>query len=500
MNPFLLGIYGIEPMQDCVRLLHETGAAGVYLLRRNVETPDQVRSLVEELQNQLGYRLLVAVEHEGGLVYRFVRGITFFPGNMALAKTGTPSLAYEVGRTMARELRAMGVNVNLAPVLDMCTEEYNPDLTIRSFGSDSTLTSDMGAEMIRGLQEGGVSAAARHFPGRGAGVAPPKQLPVIHAAKEKLMDRDVAPFKVAVAGGTELVMSANAKYPALDPENPAVFSSKIITDLLRRDMGFHGLAVTEDLTTPSALAALSPEEATVKAIQAGHDLVLLGNDVDLQRRVFKAFKLAADGGRIPKDLLSKAQTRLQEFLKKKLDLPAAGPGEADDGEASASLAEIISRAAVKIEQDPQRLIPLKVNAHAGIMVPRLADIADRVAIDDELRGGAGLVQGWVQTYNPAADVLEIPIQPEGDMLDLTLDWAGGLDVVVFLCFDAHRFPGQKRLLEEIQQRCPKPVIVLIRNPWDRVLVRSHAALVHTYGFRVPQLAAAIDVLFKGTKG
>lgn len=499
VNPFLFGLYGIEPMEESVRILRESSAAGIYLLRRNIETSDQVRALVDELQSQLGYKLLVAIEQEGGLVSRFVRGVTFFPGNMALGRTGTPSLAYDVGRAIARELRGMNINVNLAPVLDLAGEEYNPDLTIRSFGPDATLASDMGAEMIRGLQEGGVSATARHFPGRGGAAAQGKDVPAVAAPREQLVDRDVAPFRVAIAGGVDLVMNAWVKYPSLDPDQPAVLSPKIVTDLLRRDLGFNGVAVTEDFASPAILGAMSVEEATVRAIQAGNDLVLVGSDIDLQRRAFRSFKLAVDNARIPKDQFAKVQGRLLALLKKKQEAKPPPFSEGDDAEAAASLAEIIARAAVRVEQDPGRLIPFKPSARVGLLVPRLGDLADRLAIDDELRGVAGLIQGWVQVHNPGADVLEIPVQPEGDMLDLTLDWAGSLDVVAFFCFDAHRFAGQKKLLEELQRRCPKTVAVFIRNPWDRLFVKSSTAVVQTYGFRVSQLAAVVDVLFKGDK-
>lgn len=488
-QPFLIGVYGIEVTEEMVRVLRDSNAAGVYLLRRNIESTEQVRTLISNLEHELGYPLLVAVDHEGGQIYRFTRGVTFFPGNLALGRTATPALAYEVGRSMGRELAGMGININLAPVLDLASEEANPELALRTFGSDPAQAGNMGAELLRGLREAGVAATARHFPGIGEGRK-------VQAPREVLLERDLAPFRVAIAGGVPLVMTANALYPALDPENAAMFSSKIVTDLLRRDLGFNGVAVTEDLSAPSVASLLSIEEATVRALQAGNDLCLIAHDYENVKRATRSLKIAVDGGRVPKSLFEKSQQRIQALLGKR---PASRPLTVDDPEeveAAAALAGIVAGAAVKVERDPQELLPISYNKRVGVLVPRLWDVADRIAIDDELRGAASLVQGWIMANTATVEVLEIPIQPDAEMLGLTLDWAAGLEIVAFMCFNAQRFPGQRKLLEELQRRCPRVVAILIANPADKAFVKEKTALVNTFGFRVCQLSAAISVLFR----
>jgi beta-N-acetylhexosaminidase len=494
-QPFLLGIYGIEPTEETVRLLRESGAAGIYLLRRNIETAEQVRTLIASLEAELGYRLLVAIDHEGGLVYRFTRGVTFFPGNAALGQTATPALAYEVARFMGRELAGMGVNVNLAPVLDLAGDGAGSDLALRSFGKDPALVSTLGAQMIRGFQEAGVAATARHFPGRGAAAGPPGEPPVVKGDREGILGRDVAPFRAAVAGGASAVMTANAFYPALDPEVPALMSGAVVTELLRRQLGFAGVAVTEDLSSPAALGRMSIEEGVVRALQAGNDLVLLASDYDLAKRALRGYKLAVDSARLSKDSLAASQARVSALLARRPPRSAPPADEAEEAEGASALAGIVAGAAIKVEVDPQKLLPLDPRIKAGILVPRLWDVADRIAIDDELRGAASLVQGWIQSASTTAEVLEIPVQPEGDMLTLTLDWAAGLDVAVFFSFDAQRYSGQKKLLEEMQRRCPKVVLVTLRNPADRALATGRTTVVNPFGFRVCQLSAAVGVLF-----
>ncbi len=495
-QPLLIGIYGIEVTEEMVRTLRDTNAAGVYLQRRNIESTDQVRALIANLEQELGYRLLVAVDHEGGRVYRFTRGVTFFPGNLALGKTATPALAYEVGRAMGRELAGMGIDLNFAPVLDLESDDLRPELLLRSFGSDPALVGNMGAEMIRGFREAGVFATARTFPGKGDAVGKPNQSPVIATPRETILERDLAPFKVAIAGGLALVMTANAVYPALDPDQPAMFSSKVVTDLLRRDLGFNGVAVTEDLTSPSVLSTMSVEEAVVRALQAGNDLCVLAHDYESAKRAGRGLKVAVDGGRVPKSLFEKTQMRLQAQLGRKPARQSLSVDDPEEVEAAAGLAGIVAGGAVKIDRDPQKLLPIDYGRRVGMLVPRLWDVADRIVIDEELRGAASLIQGWIQSNSSTVEVLEIPIQPDGEMLGLTLDWAAGLEIVAFMCFDAHRFAGQRKLLEELQRRCPKVVAVLIANPWDRAFAKEQTAVVNTYGFRVCQLSAAISVLFK----
>lgn len=493
--PFLLGIYGIDQTEEAVKVIQETSAAGIVLLRRNIESAAQVRELVGDLEAALGFRLLVALEHEGGAGYRFTRSISFQPGNLALAKAGSNSLAYETGKVLAQELGFMGVNINFAPVLDVSADADMPDLNLRTFGMSPAVASAMGAEMIRGMQEWGVAATARHFPGRGSGAGKPGEIPTVAKSGDSILEQDLAPFQVAIAGGVDLIMSALAIYPEVDPQVPAVFSRRIVTELLRDEMGFKGVVVSEDLTSPSVLSTVSAEEAAVRALLAGNDLLVLAHDPDVQRKAFRGVKAALESNRIPKDAFLKSQERLKALVRKKQSSAARVFSQDEDG-GGTSLAAMVASQAVKIEADPQKLLPLAKGQRAGILVPRLWDVADRIVIDEEIRGAAALVQGWAQAHSASCDVLEIPIQPGGDMLDLTFEWAAGMDVVVHFCFDAHRFPGQRKLLEQLQARCPKVVAVLIGNPRDRLFAGASTTVVNTFGFRVSQIAAGVNVLFK----
>lgn len=487
--PFMFGVYGIEPMPETIKLLKESGACGVLLLRRNIETGEQVRSLVRALEDAVGHPLLVAIEHEGGLVTRFARDVSPFPGGMALGRTDTPSLAYEVGKGMARELLPLGINVNLAPVLDVSPQKWNPDITIRAFGSDPRLVAVMGSEMIRGMQEGGLSATAKYFPGRGSAIG---NMALVDSAE---LEQHLLPFNSAIAKGVDLVMTTHTQYPAVDPtpDLPATFSAPIVHDLLRKRLGHRGVVISDDLSNPAAGPA---EESAVRAAKAGHDILLFGHHTEMMTRAFQSYRLAVEKNHISYDHMEQVKARIDDLLRKHATDRSAFPVEDDTD--PRSLSEIIAGASTHVERDPQKLIPLKRGTRAGVLFPRLNDVADKLVVDDELRGAAELIQGWIHEISPNVDVLEVPIDAKKDVFTMALEWSTAVEVVILFVFDAQQHVGQRRLLDEVQKRSKKVIVVPVRNPWDRDFVGPKNSVVQTYGFRVPQLAAAVDLIFRGS--
>jgi beta-N-acetylhexosaminidase len=232
---FMFGAYGTKPSRKTIQLFKSTGATGLLLLARNIESPAQTKAFIDRLQQSLGRSLLVAIDHEGGWVLRFKKGLTTFPGNAALGRTADPALAYEVGRQMALELFPLGIRMNLAPVLDVSTKNYNPGIGIRSFGQDPTLVGKLGAAFTRGLQDHSVSACAKHFPGKGAATVDAHvDLPTIKLPRAGFIKTHLAPFKAATAAGVDAVMTSHVRFPAFDSVL-ATFSKKIVGDVLRKN-------------------------------------------------------------------------------------------------------------------------------------------------------------------------------------------------------------------------------------------------------------------------
>src|SRR5882762_10474132 len=221
----MIGLPGATLDDADIRLFRDTRAAGLILYRRNFETPAQLLDLLGRLEGALGRRLLVATDHEGGRIVMLGRATTIFPDNLAAGTAGDEAFAYRQGVFEARELRRLGVDVNFAPVLDVLTERYSPNIGIRSYGKDPHVVTRYGIARIKGMQQGGVSACAKHFPGKGhSPLDAHLRLPTIESTWAEMRATHLPPFLAAIAEGIESLMTSQPVYPNLDATRvPATF-------------------------------------------------------------------------------------------------------------------------------------------------------------------------------------------------------------------------------------------------------------------------------------
>src|SRR5438552_2788296 len=234
----MFGLPGPTLRDEDVSLFKETRAAGLIVVRRNFDSPAGLLRLLGSLEGALGRRLLVATDHEGGRVVMLGGATTIFPDNLAGGTAGEEAFAHRQGIVEARELRSLGVDLNLAPVLDVLTERYSPNVGIRSYGKDPTVVSRYGAARIRGMKRGGASACAKHFPGKGhAPLDAHLALPTIESTWAEMRETHLPPFLEAIAAGVDCVMTSHPVYPNLDPARvPATFSRPIVEDCLRNQL------------------------------------------------------------------------------------------------------------------------------------------------------------------------------------------------------------------------------------------------------------------------
>ncbi|MDE2489438.1 MAG: beta-N-acetylhexosaminidase, partial [Elusimicrobia bacterium] len=311
---FMFGVYGTKPSRRTVSLFKATGATGVLLLGRNIETPAQTKAFVAELEQRLGRPLLVAVDHEGGWVLRFKSGVTAFPGNAALGRARDPKLAYETGRRMAEELAPLGIRMNLAPVVDVATSDYNPGIGIRSFGPDPKLVGRLGAAFARGLQDHGVSACAKHFPGKGAATVDAHvDLPTIRLSRAAYERTHLPPFAALIEAGVDAVMTSHARVPAFDRAAPATFSSKIVRDVLRRRLGYGGLVVSDDLCMGAITHRWPVAEGALRCLDAGHDVLMIAHDEQGMRDAVELLRAAGPD----EEQVAAADARIARLLRRR---------------------------------------------------------------------------------------------------------------------------------------------------------------------------------------
>ncbi|MET9498947.1 glycoside hydrolase family 3 protein [Streptomyces sp. NPDC006552] len=328
------------------------GLASVGLFGRNVQSPEQLAALTAQLRAEYG-DVLVAIDEESGDVTRLeVRTGSSFPGNHALGAVDDVELTRAVALELGRRLAACGVNLNWAPSADVNANPDNPVIGVRSFGADTALVARHTAAYVDGMQAAGVAACAKHFPGHGdTGVDSHHDLPLIDVGLDVLRSRDLAPFRAAIAAGTRAVMSAHILVPALDPERPATLSRRILTGLLREELGYDGLIVTDGMEMQAISATYGIERGSVLAIAAGADAICVGgglNDDGTVTRLRDALVAAVRSGELPEERLADAAARVRALGEWTSAGPMPAPGARIEvrGAGSAGGAEVGSVAGV----------------------------------------------------------------------------------------------------------------------------------------------------------
>ena len=286
-NFFILGFDGISAPASLRMLSRRHGLGGVILFDRNIESPGQLKRLTAQLQSLSG-SLLISIDQEGGRFQRLRPPyFTAFPPACEV----TPRTALDLGRRMGQELAGLGINVDFAPVLDVNTNPHNPIIGERSFGPDPQFVAEVGKLFVRGMQEKGVLACGKHFPGHGdTDQDSHLTLPVVDQPVERLYTVELAPYRELIGHGLRAIMTAHVLYPALDPELPATFSPMILCEILRKELGFKGLIVTDDMGMAGSLSQADLPEACIQAFAAGCDLLLVCENHDRHEEIIEALR------------------------------------------------------------------------------------------------------------------------------------------------------------------------------------------------------------------
>lgn len=336
----MVGFPGPEPPEDLLGWTSAGLVGGVILFKQNLLEPAQVRSLCRQLQEAAaqgpgGVPLWLSVDQEGGWVVRLEAPFTVPPPAGELAQGGEGAVS-ALARQVARELRCVGINMNLAPVLDVNTNPANPIIAERSFSSDPDLCARLGAAYVEALQAEGTAACGKHFPGHGDTSTDSHQvLPVLTHDRERLEAVELVPFRAAVRAGVAALMTAHVLFPLLDPEEVATFSRPIIEGLLRGELGYEGCLITDDLDMRAVADEQSCEEAALKALRAGCDVALVCGTEDAAPRMHDALMEAVKDGSLSEERVREACQRVLEAKRRFASPPT---GDLSDVEARLGLA------------------------------------------------------------------------------------------------------------------------------------------------------------------
>jgi beta-N-acetylhexosaminidase len=458
----LLTFAGREAPPEILARIATQRPAGVTLFRHlNGGSPATLRALTARLQAAARAAglpaLLICADQETGQL-QAVEGLTPFPGNLALGAAGDAALARRVGAALGRELAAVGVNLNYAPVCDVNVNPANPVIGARAFGEEPALVARLAAALIEGLQGEGVAATAKHFPGHGdTAIDSHDALPVLAHGLERLEAVELAPFRAAVAAGARLVMSGHLAVPALtgDPALPATFAAPLLRGLLRERLGFRGVTVSDALVMG---AAGDEPLATIceRAAVAGLDLLLLLHTPAQETAAFHGLLEAARAGRLDLDDLRAAAGRVRELQRWVAAQPQPDLGVVGCAEHAALAAEV-ARRAVTVVRDEAGLLPLRPapDARVAVLVPQPADLTPADTSSYERADLAAAVR----RYHPGATPFALPANPGDDAIAQLRLALRGYDMAIVATINAWQQPGQAALVRALASFPQAPTFV-----------------------------------------
>ncbi|MGW0648037.1 glycoside hydrolase family 3 protein [Streptomyces umbrinus] len=485
------GFTGTSAPSWLLRRLGE-GLASVGLFGRNIATPAQVAALTAQLRAERD-DVLVAIDEEGGDVTRLeVRTGSSFPGNHALGAVDDTALTEAVAHELGRRLAACGVNLNWAPSADINSNVDNPVIGVRSFGADTSLVARHTAAYVSGLQSAGVAACTKHFPGHGdTAVDSHHAMPRIDAELPVLESRELVPFRAAIEAGTRAVMSAHILVPALDPVHPATLSRRILTGLLREELGYDGLIVTDGMEMQAISATYGIERGSVLAIAAGADAICVGGGLSDEPTVLRlrdALVAAVRSGELPEERLADAAARVRALAAWTAStqttpstpssaLSSAGSAAGSDAGADAStdVGLVAARRALKVTRGAH-FAPVTEAPYVAAFTP-----VANIAVGDETPWG---VAAELRRLLPGTETGSFT----GERAGAEALAAAGSRRVVAVVRDAHRHTWMAEALDILLTARPDTVVVEMGVPQSPPRGALHIA---THGAaRVCGLAAA----------
>lgn len=474
-------------------IVEEFEVGGVVLLGRNVAEDLAVTAQTfNELQAMSREPLFIIGDQEGGMVARFVEGVTVFPSNMALGATGDPELAYEAASAVAAELAALGVNYNFAPTVDVNNNPDNPIIGTRSYGESAEQCARFAAKAVAGCQDNGVIATAKHFPGHGdTAVDSHLALPSVAYGRDRLDAVELRPFRAVIEVGIGSIMTTHIVFKAIDPDLPATLSHEFITSLLRGELGYDGVVVTDCMEMKAIASNYGTPEACVMCIQAGVDLVLVCHTRSTQRESREAVLEAVKDGRIPESRLDESLQRIDALkrrfrLDRRRTVDPAALGSVLRKPEHLALQREIAEKSVTLVRNEGNVVPVRLTPGQQMLVTGLHTTVTPLAV--ALRQHCENVEA-LQLSGDSADVVQ-----------RALDASANADVLVVPTCPVE--PWRAPLDQELQARLVnslsslgKPLIVVaVREPYDLRRFPQVPAYVCTYGYRGGSIEAAAELI------
>jgi len=488
------GFPSTTPSEAFIRVVKEYKIGNVILFANNISSALQVRKLCTDLQclisEYIGIPAFISVDQEGGMVVRLTQDCTNVPGAMAIAATGNPKNAFIAGQITGKELYALGINIDLAPTIDVNSNPSNPVIGVRSYGENPKDVTEYGLEMMRGLTSSGVLSVLKHFPGHGdTAVDSHLALPKVDKALEELEQTHMLPFKIAIEQGAEAIMTSHILFPQIEKENkPATLSRTILTDILKHKLGFKGLLVTDCLEMNAIKEHYGTAKGALEALKAGADMVFISHSADIVEEAVLLIEKAVETSELPLERVEDALSKVLKYKKKYAVSDRAVDISIVGSEANRREAARISSESIALIRDSRKQLPvtnediLFVGCHASHITNVMSLIDKKFNFPDfmaEKFGGESLLIGT---------------SPEPGDLERVLAAAKGKKTVVFGTYNGHLFKGQLDILNRLCKEHGNVIAIALRNPYDLGLIDVNAAAIAAYEYTPLSLETLVKVL------
>ena len=466
----IVGFHGYEYNENLDKLIKEYKVGNVILFTRNIDNIKQLHDLNMRIHQEIiastGVIPFISIDQEGGIVTRIMKEATFFPGNMTLTACGDAKNAYLDGAYMGKELRALGINMNLAPSLDVNNNPINPVIGVRSYSDNPEVVARYGEGYIRGLQDQGVVATAKHFPGHGDTSSDShKSLPVIPHNKERLHAVELLPFK-KVLNTTKAIMSAHVFFEAYESGGtPGTLSRKVITDLLRNELGYKGLIVSDCMEMKAIDATYTASRGAVLGLKAGLDQAMVTATYEKQLLALQLIEKAVEDGEL-------LETEIDEKVERILSLKAETQPIMEEFFYNASYEE---KEAVLLDKEAKEFTTKVVDSSLTLVKGKDIETGLKTLViatepfamtiaEDEL--SARSIASAIKERQINVDVEKIDIKLEDNRINELVKKSLGYQQVVVCTYNALAFKNQANLIKELNKQVSNLFVISTRSPYD----------------------------------
>lgn len=468
---FVTGFPGMTISDEFKEVVEQYKVGNIILFSHNIDNKVQLGELVSELQQSFtshtGIPGFITIDQEGGRVTRMPSDATNVAGAMALASTGRPEHAYTAGRITARELKALGINFNLAPVMDINNNPLNPVINVRSYGDTAEVVQEYGIAMMNGLQDGGVMSSLKHFPGHGdTNVDSHIGLPTIDKSLAELEALELRPFIAAIKQGAKAIMSAHILFPQIEKSGvPGTMSYTIVTELLKEKLGFQGLVVSDCLEMDAIKRFYGTAQGALGAVKAGVDLVFISHTPALVKDAIELIEAAVASGELDEAVIDRAVAKILLYKAQVADVAVPNPDIVGCAVHRRSNELIRTETICLVKGE---LEPVQAGSEDVLFVGAYSYRSDMASssVNDQINFAAYMGEKLRASY------VAVDVDPNAEQIEAVVNQANGFKRVVLGLFNGRENTGQLELAHALMQAGLNVTAIALGRPYDLALLQG----------------------------